>query len=90
VNLVEATDSEDRLEALRELRRQLAQAIDECSSGRDLASLSQRLMDCLEQIEAVERARSVPRGSGRDDVSRKRAERLAKAARPRRAAGGAQ
>ena len=76
MNLVEASESGDRLVALRELRRQLAQAIDECSSGRDLAALARRYMGVLEQIERVEGARRAPRRSVRDEVARKRAERL--------------
>ena len=51
MNLVEASESGDRLVALRELRRQLAQAIDEFSSGRDLAASARRYMGVLEQIE---------------------------------------
>jgi hypothetical protein len=87
VTLVEASDSDDRLMALVELRRQLAQAIDECSSGRDLASLSQRFMDALEQIEQVELARSAPRSNARDEIAARRA---AKATGPRRAQRAAQ
>ena len=76
MNLVEASETGDRLDALRELRRQLAQAIDETSSGRDLAALARRLMDVLEQVERIELARQAPRRSVRDEVARKRAERL--------------
>jgi hypothetical protein len=75
MSLVEASRSGDRLEALRELRRQLAQAIDECSSGRDLAALARRYMDVLAQIERIEQARQAPRSSVRDEIARKRAER---------------
>ena len=43
-----------RLKGLSALRDRLAADIDECASMRDLAALSQRLMDVLAQIEALD------------------------------------
>jgi hypothetical protein len=43
-----------RLEALIALRDLLAVKIDECRSDRDLAALTNRFLQVLEQIEALE------------------------------------
>lgn len=49
--LQEAASTGNRLTALRALRDRLATDLDECTSSRDVASLSQRLMDVLGQID---------------------------------------
>jgi hypothetical protein len=51
--LVSAAVSGSRLTALRALRDRLAADLDETDSKRDVASLSQRLMDVLEQIDEL-------------------------------------
>lgn len=43
-----------RLDALKELRKLLARAIDECESKRDLAALSNRFTDVVAQIADLE------------------------------------
>ena len=51
--LVAAASSGSRLVALRALRDRLARDLDETDSKRDVASLSQRLMDVLVQIDEL-------------------------------------
>lgn len=55
-NLVEAAKSGDKKETLIALRDILAQTIQECDSGRDMASNSKRLMEVIAEIEAIEAA----------------------------------
>lgn len=59
-----------RLEGLRALRDHLAAAVDDCDSKRDLAALSQRLMDVLEQIDGL--AGSVADSSPADEIAARR------------------
>lgn len=54
-NLVRAAKSGDRRETLVALRDILAQTIQECKSGRDMASNSKRLMEVISEIEAIDR-----------------------------------
>lgn len=51
--LVSAAKSGDRLQTLIELRDVLAASISSCKSMRDMASLSKRLIEVLDEIEAV-------------------------------------
>lgn len=51
--LLSAAESGSRLTALRALRDRLALEIDTTASARDVAALSARLTDVLEQIEAL-------------------------------------
>lgn len=51
--LSEAAAGNDRRETLLALRDKLAVAIDECSSGRDIAALSKRLMEVMGEIDAL-------------------------------------
>lgn len=53
MSLSEAAATGDRITALRALRERLAADLDECTSMRDVASLSQRLMDVLAQIDEL-------------------------------------
>lgn len=43
----------DRRETLVSLRDQIARAIDESESGRDIAALSKRLMEVMDELEAL-------------------------------------
>ena len=52
-NLVEAAKSGNKRETLIALRDKLAQTIQECDSGRDMASNSKRLMEVMEQLEQL-------------------------------------
>lgn len=42
-----------RRDTLVSLRDQLARAIDDCESGRDMAALSKRFMEVLAELEAL-------------------------------------
>lgn len=53
MSLVTAAGSGCRLTALRALRDSLAADLDTCTSLRDKASLSQRFMDVLAQIDEL-------------------------------------
>ena len=56
--LVAAAKSGDRLRTLEELRDILAKTIAYCESARDMAALSKRLMEVLDEIAQI-------KGSGR-------------------------
>jgi hypothetical protein len=86
VKLADTAEKGDRLATLRALRDRLSGEIDNCASLRDLASLSQRLMDVLERIADEERGQPVEEATARDEVARKRAEREAARSRSRSAA----
>jgi hypothetical protein len=74
-----------RLEGLVALRDVLAAQIEGCGSARDVAALSQRLMDVLGQIESVRRLSPSAEGTALDEFTRRRAEREAAGApRPAR------
>lgn len=87
--LLAAARSGSRLRALRALRDSLAADLDGCESLRDKASLSQRLMDVLVQIDdlgggTVEQ----PKETGLSDFEKRLREREAAAKSPRRAKSG--
>lgn len=75
--LVDAV-AEGRLIGLRAVRDTLAAAIEVGVQDRDLAALSLRLMDAMEQIEAAERAQPAAKGTALDEFTKRRAEREAK------------
>ena len=52
-NLVEAAKSGDKRATLIALRDKLAETIQNCESGRDMASNSKRLMEVMAEIEAI-------------------------------------
>ena len=52
-NLVDAAKSGDKRATLIALRDKLAQTIQECDSGRDMASNSKRLMEVMAELEAM-------------------------------------
>ena len=51
--LTDAVSSNDRRKALLALRDSIAAAIDGTNSGRDIAALSKRLMEVMEEIDAL-------------------------------------
>lgn len=51
--LTEAVSSNDRRAALLALRDSIARAIDGTDSGRDIAALSKRLMEVMEEIDSL-------------------------------------
>lgn len=56
MNIVEAAVAGDRLETLKALRERIAQQIDGCESGRDMASLSKRLIEVMDEIDLIQSA----------------------------------
>ena len=52
-NLVDAAKSGDKRATLIALRDKLAETIQNCDSGRDMASNSKRLMEVIAEIEAL-------------------------------------
>ncbi|MBQ2176987.1 MAG: hypothetical protein II453_18680 [Alphaproteobacteria bacterium] len=52
-SLVEAAKSGDKRATLIALRDILAKTIEECDSGRDMASNSKRLMEVMAEIESL-------------------------------------
>ena len=65
----------DRVESLRRLRQTLAEAIDADPPARDLAALSNRLMQVLDELAELDDG-SV-KESKRDELARRRAAREA-------------
>lgn len=56
-NLVEATQSGDRLETLIALRDLLAARLQKANSDRDISSMSRRLMQAVCEIEMLQKER---------------------------------
>ena len=54
-NLVDAAKSGDKRATLIALRDILAKTIQDCESGRDMASNSKRLMEVIAEIEAIDK-----------------------------------
>ena len=52
-NLVDAAKSGDKRATLEALRDILAKTIQECDSGRDMASNTKRLMEVMAELEAL-------------------------------------
>ena len=48
--------ADGKKETLIALRDTIARTIDECNSGRDMAALSKRLMEVMDEIEAIEQS----------------------------------
>lgn len=88
MSLLEAAQSDDRATALRRLRDRLAEEIDACQSGRDLASLSQRFMDVVAQLDELEPAAPDVEETGLSEFERRLRERESAAKASRRASGG--
>ena len=51
--LLEAAKSGDKRKTLIALRDKLAETIDNCDSGRDMAANSKRLMEVMAELEAL-------------------------------------
>ena len=52
--LLEAAQSNDRLETMKALRDMLAERLEQSNSDRDVASMSRRLMQCIAEIAEIE------------------------------------
>lgn len=72
MSLVDVVATGNRIESLRTLRDRLAGDLDECRSARDVAALSQRLMDVLVQIEAAEKAEPDKGRTALDELANRR------------------
>lgn len=73
----------NRAASLRALRDRLATEMDRTESARDVAALSQRLMDVLEQIDAAERAQPAQKGTPLDELKTRRAGKAQASRQPR-------
>ena len=56
-DLITATREGDRRETLEALRDLLAERVQNAKSDRDVASMSRRLMQCISEIEEIDRKR---------------------------------
>ena len=54
-DLISAAKSGDRLKTLIALRDMLAERLQHTESSRDISSMSRRLMQCISEIEVLER-----------------------------------
>lgn len=52
--LASAARSGDKLSTLKQLRDQIAKSIQDSDSGRDIAALSKRLMEVMDEIERMQ------------------------------------
>jgi hypothetical protein len=52
-NLIDAAKSGDKRATLIALRDKLAETIDRCESGRDMAANTKRLMEVMAELEAM-------------------------------------
>lgn len=75
----------DRRATLVALRDRLAADIEACESKRDMAALSQRLMDVLEQLDNLPADEKV---SPVDEIAKRRADRRGRSQGQARAARG--
>lgn len=71
MNLVEAAKSGDKRATLIALRDKLAETIDNCESGRDMAANSKRLMEVMAELEAMPDPATI-RASKHDRLKSKR------------------
>lgn len=54
--LLDAVKDGDKRQTLVELRNEIASTIEACESGRDMAALSKRLMEVIEEIASIDAA----------------------------------
>ena len=52
-DLIDAARSGDRRATLEALRDKLAAAVQDCESGRDVAALSKRLMEVMNELDSM-------------------------------------
>lgn len=67
----------DRRRSLERLRQTLAEAIDADPPKRDLAALSNRLIQVLDALAELDGGDAQPKESKRDELARRRSEREA-------------
>ncbi len=56
MSVSKAINDNDRMNALVALRAKIAETIDGTDSGRDIAALSKRLMEVMDEIDQLEKA----------------------------------
>lgn len=61
ISLTEAAKSGNRKKILIALRDRLAETIENCDSGRDMAANSKRLMEVCEELEEIKAAEKAKR-----------------------------
>ncbi len=69
MDLIQAAKSGDKRATLIALRDKLAETIQNCESGRDMASNSKRLMEVIAELEALPEEKPV--ASKHDRLKRK-------------------
>lgn len=85
-SIAAAAETDNRLTALKALRDRLARDLDDCSSSRDVASLSQRLMDVLSQIDELGGGvKEKPKETGLSEFEQRLRDRESAPKAPRRA-----
>lgn len=72
-NIEQAARENDRRKTLEALRDKLANTLDNCDSGRDIAALSKRLMEVMEELEALPEpgAKKNPAQAARERVKKR-------------------
>lgn len=77
-SLVDAAKSGDKRATLVALRDILAKTIQECDSGRDMASNTKRLMEVISEIESVDREQEEARRRKEAEANKSKHDRLKK------------
>lgn len=70
VSISQAVASGDELSILYATRRAVAMELDSCESGRDMAALSNRIIELCERITELEKAQKPKRKTALDSVRR--------------------
>lgn len=73
ISLMDACKSGNKKKTLIALRDKIAKSLETCESGRDIAALSKRLtevMDELEQIKAAEKAKREKKAAAKNPTKR--------------------
>jgi hypothetical protein len=69
-NLIDAAKSGNKRDTLVALRDILAGTIQNCESGRDMASNSKRLMEVIAEIEAIDEAEAQKQQAAQQKISK--------------------
>ena len=72
MSLLQAVESGNELEILKETRLIVAAQLDLCDNGHDLSSLSDKMMKISERITELEKQRKPARKTALDSVRRVR------------------
>lgn len=63
MSVIQAVESGDELQILYATRRAVAVELESCDSGRDIAALSNRMIELCERITELEKSRKPKRKS---------------------------